>query len=216
MSESKGVIYLIRSKTTGKMYVGQTRRSFNKRWKEHTNKAFNKSSPDYHNHFHRAIRKYGTTDWECRVIQVFTCSSEKLLKIKLDEAEKRYIKYFDTLRNGYNSTNGGDGACGYKWSEETRKKCAISFLKRPPKVYTEEWKQRLRESHTNNPKCIALFNKRKKAVEQIKDGVVINTFDSAGDACKALNYSSSARSDIQKCCRGVKLKCYGYEWKYRQ
>lgn len=31
MSENKGVIYLIRSKTTGKMYVGQTVQSFKER-----------------------------------------------------------------------------------------------------------------------------------------------------------------------------------------
>lgn len=60
MSENKtGEIYLVRSKVTGKMYIGQTCRSFDIRWKQHCADSFNSNSRSYNDHFHKAIRLYG-------------------------------------------------------------------------------------------------------------------------------------------------------------
>lgn len=66
--------------------------------------------------FYRAIQKYGWDNFSHEVL-------EKNLE-SLDVANKReqyYIKLFDSHKNGYNSTDGGDGTVGRQYSEEERK-----------------------------------------------------------------------------------------------
>nr|DAV94126.1 MAG TPA: intron associated endonuclease [Caudoviricetes sp.] len=41
------------------MYIGQTCRSFDIRWKQHCADSFNSNSRSYNDHFHKAIRLYG-------------------------------------------------------------------------------------------------------------------------------------------------------------
>jgi len=94
------IIYKHTNIKTGKAYIGLTCRSLVIRWGEHKRKA---SSCKYiNNHFHNALRKYGTNCWEHEIL-VGSITS-------LDEAymhEKFYVDKFNTFTNGYNSTVGG-------------------------------------------------------------------------------------------------------------
>lgn len=54
----------------------------------------------------RAIKKYGLENFEKEVI--FESKDYNLVKMK----EQEFIKFFDTLTNGYNCTAGGDGGPG--------------------------------------------------------------------------------------------------------
>lgn len=137
MSENKtGEIYLVRSKVTGKMYIGQTCRSFDIRWKQHCTDSFNSNSRSYNDHFHKAIRLYGIDNWDYKILKIFSCSSKELLKKQLDASEIKYIALYNTFKNGYNSTLGGGGTIGkdpwnkdkkgvQKCSENTRKKIYV-------------------------------------------------------------------------------------------
>ena len=51
----EGYIYKVTNNINGHMYIGQTMRTINIRWKEHIKDAMSESD-DYY--FHRAIRKY--------------------------------------------------------------------------------------------------------------------------------------------------------------
>jgi|SRR5208283_1602849 len=115
------IIYKITNTINGKIYIGQSKFSLDKRWKEHL-RDYNRSYKN--NHFYNAIRKYGIDCWIFEVLEEVNDISN------LNEAEMKWIEYYDTFNNGYNSTTGGDG--GYIRSEEVLKKLSVSLKGRIP------------------------------------------------------------------------------------
>lgn len=97
------LIYKATSKTSGKSYIGQTVKSLNQRKSEHKHRALYEK--DYKNAFHNAIRKYGFDDFEWTVIE----ESDSWTYETLDQKEKDYIKFYDTIKSGYNILEGGQG-----------------------------------------------------------------------------------------------------------
>lgn len=95
-------IYLAVNSVNGKLYVGKTGREFLVRIREHEYDSRNKNRTV----FSRAIRKYGIEQFTFKVVE--TCSLE------LMNARERYWISFYACRkpNGYNLTDGGDGALG--------------------------------------------------------------------------------------------------------
>lgn len=53
-------------------------------------------------------------------------------------------------------------------------------------------------------------NSNRKSISQIKDGKVIQTFDSSYDAARAVGVDSSS---IRNAVNGVRKTCAGFEWK---
>lgn len=104
----KGIIYKAYCLQTQKVYIGQTRQDFNKRKRSHINESFNENIPSYNYHFHRAIRKYGIDQFEWTILEILEANSLEALKECLDLQEIKYIKLYDSFRNGYNSTPGGN------------------------------------------------------------------------------------------------------------
>ena len=99
-----GFIYSI-SSTSGKVYIGQTRREVEKRKTEHF------KCPGSCILLENAIKKYGQAQMKCEVLLEINDGS-------LDEYEKKFIEMYDTLEpNGYNIRSGG--AAGIH-SEESR------------------------------------------------------------------------------------------------
>lgn len=96
-----GLIYKITSKTSKKSYIGQTI-NYHTRIKKHKMETSNTNT-----HFGRAIRKYGWKDFIVEVVE------DNLPLEILDEREKYWINYFDTVNNGYNSTYGAKGGNTY-------------------------------------------------------------------------------------------------------
>lgn len=91
----KGIIYKITNKVNGKCYIGQTRYTLEFRWRQHIHKKDNV-------YFHQAIHKYGVDNFDKEVLE--ECDIKDL-----DSREIFYIAKFDTFKNGYNLTVGGDG-----------------------------------------------------------------------------------------------------------
>lgn len=91
----KGIIYKITNNVNGKSYIGQTRQGIQFRWCQHTNSKDN-------SYFHKAIRKYGKDNFTIDILE--ECPVEIL-----NEREIFYIAKYDTFKNGYNLTIGGDG-----------------------------------------------------------------------------------------------------------
>ena len=89
-----GIIYKI-SSPSGKVYVGQTMRSFQKRIRQH------KSKHSYCTYLKRAIQKYGD-EMKYEIIE------EDVPHDQLDEREIYWIKELNSLApTGYNCTTGG-------------------------------------------------------------------------------------------------------------
>lgn len=95
------IVYLIRNLINGKGYVGQTVRSFDKRY---SNGRWWKSSCN--SHLKSAAKKYGKDNFEIKILE-----SNITDPTYLDDREKYYIKHFNTVYPcGYNLQEGGQYA----------------------------------------------------------------------------------------------------------
>jgi len=92
-------IYKITNKINGQAYIGQSV-NIEHRLKDHFKRAF-QDSIEKEKALYRAIRKYGKEAFSTEIL-------EECLKEELNEKEIFYIEKFDTYKNGYNETPGGD------------------------------------------------------------------------------------------------------------
>lgn len=101
-----GVIYKITNHVNGKVYVGQTLCTPQKRWREHSCAA--RSSNWRKTYLHRAMHKYGINNFHLNVIDQAATREE------LNAKEKYWIGLLGTASStkGYNLTIGGEG-CNY-------------------------------------------------------------------------------------------------------
>ena len=100
-------IYKITNKINGKMYIGQTVNTIEIRFKRHVSDAYNGKEMA----ISKAIRKYGADNFTIEVIE--ECEREYL-----DEKEKYWIKYYDSVNVGYNMTDGATNANTYQYKTE--------------------------------------------------------------------------------------------------
>lgn len=121
-------IYQITNTLNGKVYIGQTAKDVLTRFKEHTYTAKNTES---NWHFAKAIRKHDASVWKVEVIDFAFSEEEAHLK------ECQWIAKMDSVVTGYNSTTGGEGVTGYKWTDEQRQRRAENL---------PEWSQEQRDA----------------------------------------------------------------------
>lgn len=112
---TNGIIYLIKNSVSQKCYVGLTTKPIHIRWKGHLAQASRGDTKP----LYAAIRKYGKESFEISVL-------EECLVEDLGVAEIKWIKFLDTVKNGYNIAEGGNGCIGFP-SEETRKNISQSL-----------------------------------------------------------------------------------------
>ena len=114
-----GIIYKIKNKITGEVYIGQTtnKRGFNGRYlfsgtgieRVHKYLLGNQRRGESHNqHLRRSIEKFGYDAFEVTEV-LDTAMSRK----ELNEKEIYYIELYDCYKHGYNQSFGGDGQSGY-------------------------------------------------------------------------------------------------------
>lgn len=90
-----GIIYIIKNSINEKVYIGQTSRTLEIRWKEYLRHYKYGSQAIY-----TAMRKYG-------IDHFFVEKIEECEEDRLDEREMYWIQHYDSFNNGYNSTLGG-------------------------------------------------------------------------------------------------------------
>ena len=148
--EVYGIIYLIKNKINGKCYVGQTQKEkgFDYRYYcsgegiervYNYHKSLREHNRSYNEHLLRSIEKYGFKAFEVIKYLDYAFSLEEL-NIK----EKVYIQLYNSLKNGYNETLGGEGTEGRPHSEETRQKISEA---RKGKHHSEETRQKISEAN---------------------------------------------------------------------
>lgn len=101
-----GIIYKITCTKNNKVYIGQTIRSMESRFERHLREAEESKSPKIH--FQRAIKKYGRDAFKIEKIDEADNQEE------LNEKEKYWIKFYDSIKTGYNTAEGGQGGNTYK------------------------------------------------------------------------------------------------------
>ena len=107
----KGIIYVYFNRAKyekegiEKYYVGQTVKTMEERAGK-DGKNYHWTNPNCNTKFANSIRKWGWNSFEYKIL-------EEVYEEDLDELEKFYIEYFDSFKNGYNTTLGGEGIRGY-------------------------------------------------------------------------------------------------------
>ena len=206
-----GYIYKIINKKDNKIYIGQTIRDINTRWKEHLKKGSNCR------YLSAAIKKYGIDNFEFKLI----CIS---FDDKLDNIEIEYIKKYNSLvPNGYNLRNGGNNG---KHNEETKNKISDSLKGRTDIIYSKPQLDKPHNEETKNKISNALkgnklkketiekmINTRRKynIIQLDSEGNIVNKFNSC---LEAGIFIGTSKSNINMCCKGKRKTAKGYVWKY--
>ena len=89
-------IYKITNIQNNKIYIGQTIRPIEQRFHRHLNDALNNIIDT---HFARAIRKYGKESFI--IEQIDTANTQE----ELNEKEQYWIRFYNSIENGYNETD---------------------------------------------------------------------------------------------------------------
>ena len=98
----RGFIYKITNTINGKSYIGQTIQNVKERFYQHCATKCSKAVSNMV--IHRAIKKYGKSNFTVEVI-------EEIDSANLNDRERYWIKYYNSYNNGYNSTKGGQDGC---------------------------------------------------------------------------------------------------------
>ncbi len=98
----RGFIYKITNTINSKSYIGQTIQNVKERFYQHCATKCSKAVSNMA--IHRAIKKYGKSNFTVEVI-------EEIDSANLNDRERYWIKYYNSYNNGYNSTKGGQDSC---------------------------------------------------------------------------------------------------------
>lgn len=143
-----GIIYKIENKINNKVYIGQTVKTFNQRYR-------NDLAKYTHNEVLRKdILLYGIENFE--IIKELDIAKTKE---ELDEKEIYYINLYDSLRNGYNRTIGGDSLGSGKNNPNSRKVILLNFNK----IFISITQAAKRYNITNQQISACCHDKRKSA-----------------------------------------------------
>jgi len=219
-----GFIYKIVNKINGMIYIGQTIKSVEERWRNHKQSASNC------HYLKNAFKKYGIDHFDFKIICI--CFDEEL-----DKFEIQYIKSLNTLvPNGYNIRAGGNGGLH---NEETKKKISNTLKNRTDiirinhqlgKPHTEETKKKISNAlknrtdiirtpqthwnnkhHTEESKKKMSLSKCKEIIQYDLNNIELNRFIGSKEASKNVNIHESR---IRKCCGGKSNTAGGFKWKY--
>ena len=201
-------IYQITNDINGKIYIGKTEFSIEKRFKEHCNDAFknrNEKRPLY-----SAMRKYGIEHFHIDLIEETNNPEEK---------EIYWIQYFNSSQNGYNATLGGDGKRLYNYNDIIQLILNKKTITEISNIIGCSKDTIINIAKNNN------INIRRETSKMIigksKNSNRIYNFDSSHAAARWLvdnNYTQSdprdIHSKISQVCRGKRKSAYGFIWSY--
>ena len=109
-------IYKITNIQNNKVYIGQTIRPIEERFKRHLNDALNNTIDT---HFARAIRKYGKNNFVLEQIDVAQNQEE------LNEKEQYWIRFYDAVNTGYNETDAVSKCGGNTYQSKTKEEMEV-------------------------------------------------------------------------------------------
>lgn len=198
------IIYKIKNKTNGKIYIGQTVRGLQERISEHARKKQTIMG--------KAIKKYGIENFSIEIIDRAEDIEE------LNAKETKWIIFYNCMvPNGYNQCYGGNNTKGYTHKDESKKKMSAS----KKKMYVGENNPFFGKTHS--PEQIAKWRETRKGADMskareasfVKTRVkVINldtreVFNSISEASKKYSLKST---HISRVCKGKRNRTGGFRW----
>lgn len=194
----EGYIYKITNNVNGKVYIGQTITSLQKRWREHCCESSKCSR------LKAAIRKYGKDTFTKEILWSGSGDREKVSRC-LDALEIAYIKYYDSTNKGYNISEGGSGnKSSIAWTDERKEK-----VKGKHYSPNTEFKKGTTPWNKGIHFCTKYNEERKTPVAQYLNDKLINTYGSINDASRATGISTGS---IHSVIKGKTKTAGGFIW----
>ena len=208
-----GYIYTITNKTDNKIYVGQTVKDVELRWKDHLKRGSNCR------YLKSAINKYGVDNFVFKLVCI-------TFDNKLDDMEIQYIEKYNCLvPNGYNLRRVGNSG---RHHAETKQKISETLKMRyqnglvHPRhqlgiPHSEITKKKISEANKGRKISQESINKRiisrriNKIIQFDIEGNRLNEFNSCKEAAEYIGISLVS---ICKCCNGHSNTAKGFVWKY--
>lgn len=200
------IIYKVTNAVNGKVYIGQTTQTLEKRWKNHLHDM----KYNTNNKFYNAIKKYGCESFIKEVIEENIQSEEKL-----SNREKYWIKYYNSYKEGYNSTIGGEispmkykeirekvskSMKGRKFTKEHREKLKLAQKGRKGTPHTEEHKKYMSQLMKGREVSKETREKLRKASLGQKQSD--ETINKRSKAMKGRKFTKEHREKISKSLKG--------------
>ena len=160
-------IYKITNIQNNKVYIGQTIRPINDRFRRHINDALNNILDT---HFARAIRKYGKDSF---IIEEIDCASTQ---DELNKKERYWIQYYNAVNDGYNETDAINKCGGNTYKSKTEEEMRII-------------KEKIRQTKLGNKNPMAKKIKRTNVITNEVD--IFDTIISCAKACGIKNGKTS-------------------------
>ena len=208
----EGIIYRYIS-PSGKSYIGQTTNEVYRRrmWFGKGRYTGGRSKID------RARKKYGPENFMYEVLLRNQYSGIEAATLDLNKWETYYIGYYDTYKNGYNSTLGGDGSRGYIQSVEALQKISKSLKgRKKPNGFGSRVSSSLKGIAKSVKHRKKLSESKKNSGHKILQysltGEYIKTWDNIDKVAETLGVS---RESIAGCCRGKSKTAHKFIWKYK-
>lgn len=212
------IIYKITNDINGKVYIGKTEFTIEKRFNEHCRDAY--KPHEEQRPLYRAMRKYGINHFHIETIE--ECSSDEV-----SQREIYWIEYYGSYSDGYNATLGGDGKTYIDaetllqlWEEGK----GLKQIREITGHDLEMISKKLQEKGVSQNEITkrGLQSISKKVLMLDKHNQVVNTFDSTRAAARylidMLNKPSKLEggysTHISEVCRGIRKTCLGYKWRY--
>lgn len=209
-----GYIYKITNLINQKAYIGKTMFTIDKRWQAH--KRESRAQRSQNRPLYRAINKYGIENFSIEILEETDVQN-------LSEKEIYWIGYYDTYKNGYNATKGGDGKILYDYDDFAYLYEQGYTIKQISEIYHCDaehigyiLKQMGYDTKTNAMKVWS-----KKVCAYDKQDNFIQEFNSIDSAARWIVNQKltqakvdSVRTNIGRVANGQRKTAYNYKWKY--
>lgn len=143
MGKCYGIVYKVTNKINGKVYIGQTVQSLNRRITTHISHALCERDNFY---FHKAIVKYGKENFGWEIIA--KCYSRE----ELNKTEIRMIEKYGAVKKGYNFNIGGNSNAGFSRTERDKQETSERMRGKRNPMYgkhpSRKTRRKMSESHS--------------------------------------------------------------------
>lgn len=203
------IIYKITCLVNNKVYIGQTSETLKHRFSRHM--GYQKDEHD--TKFYRAVRKYGKENFVIEQIDSATSQDE------LDDKEIKWIKHYDSYKNGYNSKIskgkcGGDTLSNHKNKREISEKIRTSKLGDKNPMRNPKHSKKITGANNGMAGRFGKENPWARKVVALDENYnLVKIYDSLADVKR--EFSITVSGMITRRCQGKTKSPYkGYYFKY--